>query len=466
MRHPYSLCLPALLLFILSCNPQADRHKRSGAKNSNEFEKGSIVYNVQCNKNPSLNYTLFLPSYYSPEKKWPVIIFFDSHARGKLPVLKYKDIGKKYGYILAGSNNMKNNLPEGSMNIIANVLISDIQEKFSVNPGCINIAGFSGGARTACAIASQRGGINTVIACAAGPPGNQPLTNKFNLFGTAGDEDFNYQEMLNLDLNLDNTDIRHYILSYDGKHEWPPDTVMYEAFCWMQMNEIRDGNIKNDKAIRDFINEQQNKIKKAEISNDQIKIYVIYEKIIHFLDGIYDVSDYKLKLEEVSASDKVKSYFKNKGAILKREIKLQRFFANSFHAQSFERLQNEIKILNDKITENKNKEESLMFKRVINYISMLSFIYSDNATKAENHALAEQYLKIYRTVDPDNPDINYLNACLECRSGNPEKALEQLKEAFNKGFDDHQKLQQETAFEPIRNNREFRDIINGLKEID
>ena len=49
-------------------------------------------------------------------------------------------------------------------------------------------------------------------------------------------------------------------------------------------------------------------------------------------------------------------------------------------------------------------ENIKMDKRLINYISMISYMYSSNAIKNNDLNSLEKYLSIYREVDPENPD--------------------------------------------------------------
>src|SRR5690349_15033911 len=69
--------------------------------------RGKIV-NITCAPDPSQSYALYLPSNYSPDRRWPIIYAFDPFARGTVPVELYKRAAEKYGYIVAGSNNAKN----------------------------------------------------------------------------------------------------------------------------------------------------------------------------------------------------------------------------------------------------------------------------------------------------------------------------------------------------------------------
>jgi hypothetical protein len=52
---------------------------------------GQVIDSVTCADDPSETYALYLPSTYTPTKRWPIIYAFDPSARGKVPVKLYKD---------------------------------------------------------------------------------------------------------------------------------------------------------------------------------------------------------------------------------------------------------------------------------------------------------------------------------------------------------------------------------------
>ena len=71
---------------------------------------GQVIPEILCVADTSESYALYLPSNYSPDKRWPIIYAFDPVARGKLPVGLFKEAAEKYGYIVAGSNNSRNSI--------------------------------------------------------------------------------------------------------------------------------------------------------------------------------------------------------------------------------------------------------------------------------------------------------------------------------------------------------------------
>src|SRR5215831_19219414 len=72
------------------------------------IKPGAIAPKVVCATHPEQSYALYLPSAYTPKKRWPIIYIFDPVARGMVPTQIIKDAAEQYGYILATSNNSKN----------------------------------------------------------------------------------------------------------------------------------------------------------------------------------------------------------------------------------------------------------------------------------------------------------------------------------------------------------------------
>ena len=91
-------------------NSTSEPLRHSGA-DLKPFKKGIVIDSVICADDSSQIYAVYLPAHYDTNKKWPVIYFFDPHGVGNLPVLIYKDLAEKYGFILAGTYNSKNGMP-------------------------------------------------------------------------------------------------------------------------------------------------------------------------------------------------------------------------------------------------------------------------------------------------------------------------------------------------------------------
>ena len=136
-----------------------------------DLPRGEIIPDVQCAADASQSYALYLPSGYSPNRVWPVILAFDPGGRGRNGVERYQAAAEKYGYIVAGSNNSRNGSPDTGKAVAA--MSADVLSRFSINSRRIYTAGMSGGARVAFSVALASPSIAGVMASSAGYPDAQ-----------------------------------------------------------------------------------------------------------------------------------------------------------------------------------------------------------------------------------------------------------------------------------------------------
>ena len=116
-----------------------------------DLPAGQIIDRVTCAADSSQSYALFVPSGYTPSRRWPVIFAFDPGGRGRTPVERYQAAAERYGFIVVGSNNSRNGSTEFARTLAA--MTTDVAERLAVDPKRVYLAGMSGGARTA----SRRG---------------------------------------------------------------------------------------------------------------------------------------------------------------------------------------------------------------------------------------------------------------------------------------------------------------------
>jgi len=86
---------------------------------------GQIIDDVACKADGSQHYSLYLPSHFTPLRKWSVILAYDAGGRGRRAVERYQAAAEKYGFIIAGSNNSRNGPWEVSLNA-ANAMTAEL----------------------------------------------------------------------------------------------------------------------------------------------------------------------------------------------------------------------------------------------------------------------------------------------------------------------------------------------------
>jgi len=280
-----SLLWIVLLTTILGCGPGNTR-TNGNSVSASPVEKGKIIPKVTCLKYYTISYALYLPKNYTAARKFPVIIAFDPKGSGMLPLEKYKDLANKYGYILMGSNDSKNGQDMNTSGVIIDALFSETASRYSIDSTRIYVMGFSGGARIASIIGLYQGGVAGIIGCGAGfPATNQPVQFKPDYISFAGNADFNMNELINLDKQLDQAKFTHASILFNGRHTWPPVEVMENAFVWTEFCSMRKGFIpKNDSMILDFIRLQDKIIAKDKETGDAVAAYNHLINLIRFVD--------------------------------------------------------------------------------------------------------------------------------------------------------------------------------------
>jgi poly(3-hydroxybutyrate) depolymerase len=243
MRSYFVIAYAISLLSLFSCSSHSDKNttvastdlenNTAASIKEENIAKGQVIDKVSCKADSAQNYALYLPAAYSPAKTYPVMFIFDPHGDGKLPVTTYKELAEKYNFILAGSNNSKNGTAWQDAQKIANVFFNDVRTRYAVNTQRIYCLGFSGGARIANALTMNDGSITGVICAGAAAPAAQTNGGRENYYfiAIAGNADFNYVEMKKYDMvDLAGHNVKHRLIEFDGKHEWPPVETMDEAF--------------------------------------------------------------------------------------------------------------------------------------------------------------------------------------------------------------------------------------------
>ena len=477
LNHSGSLRHCALILVsaftLQSCSSESDfkndkeKDNRKTYSLNEKFAKGQIIDSVICINDTTQSYALYLPSDYSIEKKYPIIYAFDPYATGKVPVSLYKKLADQYGYIIAGSNNSKNGTTWEISQNIANKFFADAGKRLSVNTQRIYVLGFSGGARVANALTIINGAITGVICCGASAPVatiNAPRNN-YTFLGIVGNEDFNYIEMRKYDMiDVAGQNSKHVLITFNGKHEWPAEDIMDDAFWWLELNNMRK-NIanKNDSRIGKRFDAAVKQIDVHQQKGEIFESYKLCQKVINFYDGLTDLSYCYSAYKALQTSPEIDKQLKLEEGTWTEEEALRQQYIKAFQTQGRAWWNKNIAALNQKIKSGDNSNIVLMSKRLLGYLSLVAYMQTTGALKQSVLPAAEFYGEIYVLVDPTNNEAHYLMAVIMAKKRNNKELIKSLQQAFDNGFVDIARLQSDEAFSEIKNTKEFIDMIKGIK---
>jgi poly(3-hydroxybutyrate) depolymerase len=210
-----------------------------------ELPLGALIDEVQCLQDVSQHYALYLPSYFSVSREWPVILAFDAGGRGREGVERYRAAAERYGYVVAGSNNPRNGPWEVGLQAAA-ARAADVSRRFPIDTKRVYTAGMSGGARVAIMVAQTNTAIAGVLASSAGYSTTFHKSERFALFGSAGTEDFNYREMRNVEQLMTSP---HRVEFFEGGHTWLPIEMATSGVEWMEIQAMKNGLRPRDETL-------------------------------------------------------------------------------------------------------------------------------------------------------------------------------------------------------------------------
>lgn len=471
MKMHLALLLNVALLFP-SCGAGSSTHASktdSAAPAVTEYDntlpKGLVKDSVICAEYAEQTYALYLPSYYTAERAFPCICFFDAHARGALPLKMYKELAERYGFVLVGSNMSKNGTPWQVTERWANTLLHDVNTRIHLDTKRVYTAGFSGGSRVAANVAINIGGIAGVVGCAAGfPQLDKPLQDKFAYFGLVGDHDFNMIEMETLDGALQQNAFPHQLLVSSGMHGWAEAAEFNTAMLWLQVNAIKQQlQPKSDSLIAALKNDYERRIAAAKMAGELIWQQRLLTGIVQILDGMTDIAPYRAQL---AALTELPAYAKKIAEQQKWhgiETNQQRELMSQFTAQDIDWWQRKIAELRQRAHAAQTTEERKLNERLLNYLGLVGYLTSNRAIKTNDLTNAATYLQIFKMADPENPDYSYLAATYYAQKGDKVHTIQALNEAAALGYSEPATVVSDPLFAVLKDDPEFKSVVNKIK---
>jgi dienelactone hydrolase len=440
-----------------------------------ELPRGQLIERVAARKDPAQTYALYLPSNYTPARRWPVIYCFDPLARGALPVKLFGEAAERFGWVVAGSNNSRNGPLKASLDSAA-AMIEDAEARLSLDGGRVYTTGFSGGARQAVLLDFLcRHCLAGVIAVGAGyPPNFKPAAPvRLALFGVAGVDDFNFAEMKALDAEFARLGATHRFESFAGGHAWAPKEVITTAVEWMELQAVKTGKRDRDEPFVAGVWERRlAEARRLEAGSEVYAAFRAYESLAADFRGLRDVTEAVSKLKALGASKDVRGALKDEAGQSDRQ---QRIVSELFELAERRRGEFEVKIeaaaefrrllegLRAKAKAEADTGERRVARRTLNQVAAHFYEAASNLRqrRARGTEVVEA-LEVAAEVAPNSPQLFFELAVAHAENSDRKRALAALRTAFEKGFKDAAALEREPALEALRNDAQYKRLIEGM----
>lgn len=460
-----------ILFICLLCTPEASLPGRTSP-----FPAGQIIDRVTCVRDTAHSYALYLPSGYTPSRKWPVIYAFDPAANGRIPVERLRNGAEKFGYIVAGSNNSRNGPWDPVLETIEAISV-DTEARLSIDVRRIYTTGFSGGSRVASAIAMRSANVAGIIGCGAGfsrqyPP--NPLIS-FVYIGLVGRGDMNYREMAAKTRLLTLYKIPNILRIFDGGHEWPPEACFTQALEWLEVQAMRKGLTPFDSVMVNTIFDKDcAEAGQLEKSGRLYDAWRRWSDLAFNFEGLADIRNARQNAGRLHANRAVRQRISLDEKLAEEEIRLRTKLLKALDAVDEDyyrkngRLKKEawwireterlLKRLNDAGTD----DERWMCRRVIDDLWRNCYVRADNHMSGEEWLKSAPWLEIWGLFQPQSPFPSYNLAVALAHSGRPEDALNRLRISVGKGLNRPALLENECAFDEIRGTEAFHELIKAI----
>jgi len=432
---------------------------------------GMVHPSVTAVADPSSSYALYLPSAYSPVKRWPLLLVFDPFARGEVSVKLFHDAAERYGYIVVGSNNSRN-FEDPSAAI--RTLWADVKERYAIDPQRIYTAGLSGGARVASSVAlACNHCIAGVIACGAGLPQSAaiPGPEVADWFLVAGTTDFNYPEQLHLKDALDARKAASRFVIYEGSHGWMPKEFAERALAWLQLRAMVKGISPLDKEfIAQQFESRMVEAQSAQKSGDILAATRAYREIAQDFRAFREVKQQETMAKSLAESDEFRKAKKNEKAALDLQDEVAKKIGNLVAGinQSSDERTAFVALLQSAVNDayrDKKASPSPARQQAIERGLASAFAYAaesgQQAMLKKDYLSAKSMFQAGEIILPESAWASYLLATASAQMGEKKQAIQELKKALEKGMTNAKALD-DAAFDRIREDEGFKELSAKL----
>jgi poly(3-hydroxybutyrate) depolymerase len=458
--------LPVVLFTIVTTYVNGQQASETGL-----VEMGRIIDSV-FTEDGRESFALYVPEAGEDAKhQYPLILIFDPMARGTTGLKPFILSSEAHGYILACSNDARNG-PYAPNQAIGERMFERIGSMFSIDPKRIYTSGFSGGSRLASRMAIGNERISGVIACGAGlPEGSeyQLLTRRFHYAAIIGNKDMNFLEFQDVKRVLSQMSFPHDVVTINLDHRWPAPESVLMATDWLQLEYFKSyPDRQSDRTVKEGYQRAYDYLRGQEELGHLIETAEGYNRLLLNYRRHCDVDSIRVKRDALLDSREYRAERRSFEASLAEERRLTEEFWNRF-GQDIETPQADLKWWRkqlerldgkaqkeDRLTQ--NMHERLKYKVFAHALETARF-----RTLPDAYAQKEFCYELCTLIYPRYYYPYFIQMELALEQGDQKKALEHLSKMIANGYQDKDRLLSSKAGRQLREEPEFRSLIDRMK---
>jgi len=443
-----------------------------------QITPGSITEEIPSRYDEGLRHAIYVPSNYTADRAHPLVLVMDARGAALVPLTRMVEAAERLGYVVISSYDTSSDDSIEPTARAVEAMIDDAQRLFNVDARRLYFVGFSGTARAAWVFARQLSDHTAgVIGFGAGLPSPTYLLTvavngppQFAFYGGAGRLDFNYEELGELDLALDEHGFDHLIRFYEGGHGWPSEEVFTDAMEWMEVRAIRSGRSQRpERWIRELYTARLSRARALASRGDVIGAVDAYRSLIEGFDGLTSTDEARGELDRHRRSDA----YRDARRTLSEQLEGRRAFDRLFGAflddaraassppdpdDAIERLK--LKDLLRRADRADDPADADAAERMLSSVFVRTSYYAPNEL-IERHDFegALAYLDIAAVIQPEHPRVCLGRARTYAQLGRRDEAMEALACALDAEAVTPALVRDDPLLEPLHSEGGFEALL-------
>ncbi|PWL38217.1 alpha/beta hydrolase [Flagellimonas aquimarina] len=414
------------------------------------LKKGTILDALPVQDSIPDTFSLYLPTDFTTEKKWPLLLIFDLEGKEKQALSMFVQAAEDEGYVLAAPRVLDSISLSNSI-VKAGKVLSKVVGMLPIHRERIYTAGASSGARFANLVPVFIKDVKGVVSIGSSIANTELLNVKrpFHFIGITNKNDFNFTEILAAKKVLDRFRFPNQVLLHEEQTEWPNIGYLKKSLQLFTLAAMAKGFAVRDssyieKALREDII-KVNRLKNAQklllaerYLGEMMSIYGAHKN----LDSLRQIQKNIRKDQRYRTMRRAENAALFKESLLKEDY--QYYIEEDVITHNFNNLGwwNYQKSEIDKFISGNNIYEKEMGNRLLGYINALT---EDNIDIVKSEALIDEdalaLLYMLKTIlEPQNFDFYLETISLSSKNEDFGTALFYLEEALKNGFKDSDKL--------------------------
>ncbi|MBV8200617.1 MAG: hypothetical protein JOZ15_08330 [Acidobacteria bacterium] len=452
-------------------------------ESAGELPRGRLIERVRCTDQADQSYALYLPAAYRDGLAWPIVYVLDPRGRGQAAAERFVAGAERFGYAVASSYGSASDAPLRLTLQAMRAMWRDTHSRLRIDDRRVYAAGFSGTVRAAILLARDAPGTFAgIVGAGAGFPPERPPGKDvdFGFFGTVGDTDFNYDEMLDLEARLGELGLPHRLEIFAGTHQWPPAELATAALGWMELLAMRTGRRAADRGLvaslwRPLL-ERARSLDAAGKSDEAWRAWSQLAADFRGLRPATEVDAAAHRAAELAALPRVT------GAERRRRDRVRRDEQEAARAQhvltaalqqpgdtlalALPRTLADLHVaeLRQRARSASDPEDRLSARRRLNAILVqTSFYLPREYQERREHDRVIFCLSIAAEIEPEDPEAWYKLAAAQARRGSRQRALETLQRAVAAGWSDRPALESDLDFAPLHGEAGWQRLLDRVR---